>query len=203
MPSVRNMKKTIVVDSDNLICKNCGVKTAVNWQHFYQQTNQFMKNHQDCQHGDDVLTLSKIAVILGLSEKNFKNFSNKINMPAPLPFQRGYGRKQIYKREEIEKWLKENDIRKLISSIRANEYRAKKPDAKPYVPKPQVSRAIKKAPEPKPLSLMQRFIRGEFATSHQQIERRAKIEAAKTNRPARVVLACFEDKDGDFFREFV
>ena len=204
MLSVKSMKKSaIVIDSDNhLICKNCGVKTAVNWQNFNQQTGQFMASHENCQHGDDVISLNQIANIIGISDKNFRNYTQKINMPAQLPNQKSFGRKKMFNRAEIMHWLKVNDIKKLIFSIRANEYRAAKPDAKPYVPK-QIRLNTENDKKQKQLSLMSQFIRGDFATSHQQIERRAKIEAAKANRPERVILACFEDKDGDFFREFV
>ena len=197
------MKKSIVIDSDNhLICKNCGVKTAVNWQNFNQQTESFMAEHENCQHGDDVISLNQIALIIGISEKSFKNYTQKISMPAQLPNQKSFGRKKMFNRAEIMHWLENNDIRKLISYLRSEQYRAENPNAKPYVPK-QIRLNVENDKKQKQLSLMSQFIRGDFATSHQQIERRAKIEAAKANRPERVILACFEDENGDFVRELV
>ena len=202
MPSVRNMKKTIVVDSDNLICKNCGVSAAVVWQNFNQQTGSFMASHENCQHGDDVISLNQIAMIIGISEKNFRNYSQKINMPAQLPNQKSFGRKKMFNRAEILHWLEVNDIKKLICSIRANEYRAAKPEAKPYVPK-QIRLNAENDKKPKQLSLMSRFIRGEFATSHQQIERRAKIEVARVNKPKTMVLKCEIDSEWRLTRRFL
>ena len=199
MPYAKNTRKTIVLDfENNLICKNCGVTTAVLFINLRPAIDLFMRQHKDCKHGDDVITLNQIANIIGISEKNFRNYTTKINMPASLPYQKSYGRKLLFNRVEINQWLENNDVLKTIRAIRADA----KDRKKPYVPR-GVKKQVQQQKVEKSLSLMSRFIRGEFDTSRRQIERRAKIEAAKANRPARLVLACIETDDGDLVRQFI
>jgi hypothetical protein len=195
------VKKSIVIDfNNNLICKNCGFYTAVNWQNFNQQTGNFMATHENCQHGDDLLTLDTIADRLGISRLDFRNYTTKINLPEPLPFIKGKGTRKFYSAESIDKWSTENDIRKLIGELRGETYRKNNTDAKPYVAK-EIKEKPKVEVVEKPLPLINRFIRSGFILN--DTERQAKIQQARANKPKRVVLACFEDKDGDFVREFV
>lgn len=192
------MKKTIVLDFDNnLICKNCGVKTAVSFINLRPAIDLFMSNHKDCQHGDDLITLNEIANKIGISEKNFRNYTTKINMPASLPYQKSYGRKQVFNRVEINQWLEKNDILKTIREIRAHT----KKRNKPYVPR-AIKKQVQQQKIEKPLSLMSRFIRGDFDPKEKRLKRQAWIEQARANRPERLVLACIETSDGDLVRRF-
>lgn len=159
-----------------------------------------MRAHENCQHNDDLLTLDTIADRLGISRLDFRNYTTKINLPEPLPFIKGKGTRKFYSAESIDKWSTENDIRKLIGKLRGETYRKSNAYAKPYIAKP-----IKEKPKievvEKPLPLINRFIRNGFILN--DTERQAKIQQAKENRPKRVVLACFEDKNGNFVRKFI
>lgn len=196
------MKKTIVLDfNNNLICKNCGVTAAVSFINLRTAIDLFMSQHNECKHGDDVITLNEIADIIGISKFNFRNFTNKLNMPEPLPYSKEFGQKKLFNRSVINQWLIDSDVRNLIYKIAAEERRKKNPNTKPYVPrhnKPKKEVVI----EEKPLSFLHLFLRGNFDPECRKAERRARVEAARANRPARLVLACIETNDGDLVRRF-
>lgn len=192
------MKKTIVLDfNNNLICKNCGVTAAVSLINLKSAIDLFMSQHNECKHGDDVITLNQIAKKIGISEKNFRNYTTKINMPEPLPFSKEFGQKKIFNRVEINQWLEKNDVWKTIREIRAH---AKKRN-KPYVPR-AIKKQVQQQKIEKPLSLMSRFIRGDFDPKEKRLKRQAWIEQARASKPKTLILKCEIDHEWRLTRRF-
>ena len=143
-----------------------------------------MAKHKDCKLGDDLITLNEIALLIGMSAIYFRQFSGRINMPAPAIIK---GNRKFYNRNRIIAWIEKTDPKAVICKVRREIYLATE------------GRAAKtKATVDQ--QLVSKFLTGGFDPASKQAERLAKIEAAKAAKPKTIVLSAIVDNDGELIK---
>lgn len=187
------MSKHVSINFDgNLICKHCGISTAVAWENFREQTDKFMSEHKDCRYGDDFITMEQIAKMAGVSKKSIQPFSKKLGLPEPV--KKGKAGIKLFSKVDVVRYLETNNLAAVLAKVRNERYLASKPNA-------PVTKGL--AIGQNGLPMMNLFIRGAFDTKEKKDERLRKFSAsAKANRK-RKVLKCFEDEEGNLIRKFV